>query len=91
MKTLKTGLMASMYLSLIFLNITKKIIPKIIPLFYVYSTSQMFLNRKFFVFSKEAYSAHQVCIYLIQITAKIVNNLKYFLLFKITVFYLNVF
>ncbi len=40
---------------------------------------------RFFMFIKEDSSAHQACIYLIQSTAKI------FLLFKMNVFYLNIF
>ncbi len=36
-----------------------------------YSTSQMFLNSKiFYIFFKECSSAHQACIYFIQIQQK---------------------
>ncbi len=52
------------------------------------TTSQKFLNSKIFNVFKEASSAHQACIYLIQSTAK---QFWFFLLFKINVFYLNIF
>ncbi len=42
------------------------------------------------MFFKEVSSAHQACIYLIQSTAK-TEIFEIFLLFKITIFYLNTF
>ncbi len=57
---------------------------------FINTTSQKFLNSKIFNVFKEASSAHQACIYLIQSTAKTIQFWN-ILLFKINVFYLNIF